>query len=116
MKYDLSATRRLQEAWNHYKSGEATGAKVLSFSVDDAKAWSYIGCVAEHTARCIDDSHTLNLIRRAIEVAPQVAELHAVLGTTLGAMGRHQKARESFHAAQQLCPDLPGLTENMRML
>jgi hypothetical protein len=115
VQYDLSATERLKSAWKRYCENPASAPQLLSAELTEPKAWRLIGQIVDHIERCIHDAHTVNLIRKALDAAPQAAELHAMMGTTLGAMGRRQKARESFQVAQRLCKDLPGLSENLRL-
>jgi glycosyltransferase involved in cell wall biosynthesis len=113
--YNMAATERVQQAWKHYDSTYAEAAGLLSAIVGGDEAWKRIGEVAKHTARCIMDAHTVSLLKGARDAAPQVAELHAMLGTTLGTLGRHGEAMESFRLAGDLCPDLPGLRENLKI-
>ena len=105
VEYNQAAAERLKSAWKAYVGGEQGAAKTLSDATIDPIAWGLIDDVVENLLRCINDTHTVHLIKKAIAAAPRVAELHAVLGATYGTMGQHRKAQEAFRIAFELSPE-----------
>jgi type IV pilus assembly protein PilF len=50
--------------------------------------------------------------RKAIELAPNLAEAHFNLGLALNEMGQHSEATEEFKKAKELAPNNPKIVDN----
>ena len=53
--------------------------------------------------------------RRALEIDPNHAEAHNVLGVALARAGRRDEALAHFEAAARLAPENPEYRENLRV-
>ena len=98
----LHQTGRLAEA-------EATYRRVLS-TKQDPGVLHLLGVLLSQTSRA---GEGVELIRRAVKLAPNIPDFRANLAGVLGSLGRHEEAAEEPRAALALRPGDPHALNNL---
>jgi Flp pilus assembly protein TadD len=105
----------LHDAFAHHSNGRLDAAEALYRSVlardaGNADALHLLGMLLNQRGH---HSQAVELIGRAIDHRPQVAEFHNSLGTVLGAVGRTLDAETEFRQAVALKPDYAEAYRNL---
>ena len=98
----LHQTGRLAEAESVYRQLLALG--------QDPGVLHLLGVLLSQTSRA---GEGVELIRRAVKLAPSVADFRANLAGVLGSLGRHEEAAEELRAALKLRPGDPHALNNL---
>lgn len=96
----------LQLGWVHYKKVEGERARAEFEKAVELEATGisfYYLALAEHALGNIDGAAAAS--RRAIELEPDLADAHVVLGKCLARLGRLEEAQPRFEEALRLDPD-----------
>lgn len=106
--FETTLTAKLANAIEAHKSGkladaEACYREVLEISPDHPNALHFMG-VIEHQKD--NNDVAIDLIRRAIDQIPDMADAHSNLGAAYYAQGKLVSAEASFSRAIELNPDL----------
>jgi len=96
----------MAQATAHHQAGRLAEAErgyrtILHGARDEPRALHLLGVIALQTGHLGDVEP---LLRRAVALAPQLAETHSNLGLVLAAQGRIDAAREAFTRAMNLKP------------
>lgn len=91
----------LYHATDRISDAEASFTKATLIAPSNAKAQENLG---RHFATTGEPERAIPLIRRAVELEPS-AKLHAMLGSTLGAIGNWLEAETAYREATLLAPD-----------
>ena len=119
--HPMSAQNRSQtnqKALEHLVAGriaqaEALARQVLAEAPDDAPALHCLGMIAQKFGR---HPEAAQLIARAIEANPRIADYHYNLSVSLGNMGRADRAISELRQALRLRPELAPAHLNLGVL
>jgi predicted O-linked N-acetylglucosamine transferase (SPINDLY family) len=105
------------EAWEHFREGQHASAERLCREILHADpqypdALHLLGLLSLGRNR---GEIAVSLLRRAVDVNPDVAQYHVDLGHALQAQGSVDEALSSYERAYSISPD-PGLRVKMAML
>lgn len=97
----------LEQAIELHRAGRLAAAEaayraILSADAANGAACHWLGMLC-HEAGRLDDARCL--VRRSVELAPDVAEFRNNFATVLGRVGRHEEALEHLRVATRLRPD-----------
>lgn len=105
----------LKEALAHHSAGRVDAAEsiyrtVLARDSKNADALHLLGMLVNSRGF---GAQAVDLIRRAIEIKPAVADFHNNLGTVLGATGSTLEAENAFRAALAIKPEFAEAHRNL---
>jgi tetratricopeptide (TPR) repeat protein len=89
---------------------EAAYRRALADSPDDGRALHLLGLLKQDSSSA---DEALALLRRSVQVAPQVAEFRNNLAGLLGSLGYHDEAVAILREALAIRPDYPQALDNL---
>src|SRR5437868_1911743 len=103
----LTPDQAMQVAINHHRAGqlreaEAIYRQILAAQPDHAGALHHLGLIARSTGH---PEPEIQLLRRAVELAPRDAGAHQDLGETLANRGNLGESEREYLAAMALDPN-----------
>jgi len=98
----------LEEILQRHRDGDIAAAErdyrdYLVDHADDVDALHLLGVLLHQRG---DSAAAMELLRRAVQIAPEVARLHLSLGGVLMQLGQDEAARGAFLRALELDPNL----------